>query len=722
MLTPSRRSASSAPARRRAARERPGGGDDGGDDVVGRRAVDARSRGRAARSTSRARRRASASSRRSRRRRRRRRRRARPRGRAARRAPAASRRARRSGRWRGAPAAAPRERVGRQSIRRRLDAAQVRLREDAPVGGERRARRRAAKRRASRARARGRSTASPSPSSGTRRRERAEYIAASSPARSHSATGSATKTTPGCDAKRWRSAARTVDFPAPMLPSSERTKGVVAIGVRRHGSEATASTPRTRSSPRPTPRPRPRVDLAATASTRPRSASWRSSSSSRFFRPPSARALGPRRWRGLRSRRWGVGAAHGRDCARDGCRRPAVDELPGSARLHGKAMREAADVPSKAQVKAAVPKHCFTPRYQEVAWVRRNLGRAVAGVPGGGHADPAEGGVPPALGGVRGGGGHGVDGDVGRRPRVRPRRLLGQQAPRDRRRLPPAHGAPRAVLFVAALARRAPRAHEPHHQGRRTCPPSSAGAPGSRTPAARPSSPTRGGLQGRGRAPARPPPRDRLAGVFAVGRDGRLKYGTSNHFVPARPFSSALWDVRKGWASKVWQSDVGVVAMVAALAALATKVGAASVLALYAGLLAVVNMWLVGYTWLRTPTSTSRTSRPTSFRTCAAPSSPSTGRTGRIFDWFHHRIGLTHVAHHIDCTIPHYHAKEATDAIAAAFRRRTSTTRRRCTRRCGASPRTASPSSRAPTAATRGCPSEALPTHARVSAWAFEPV
>lgn len=38
-----------------------------------------------------------------------------------------------------------------------------------------------------------------------------------------------------------------------------------------------------------------------------------------------------------------------------------------------------------------------------------------------------------------------------------------------------------------------------------------------------------------------------------------------------------------------------------------------------------------------------------------------------IIDWLHHRIGTTHVAHHIDCTIPHYHAREATDAIKAAF-------------------------------------------------------
>merc|ERR1719163_1021430 len=151
------------------------------------------------------------------------------------------------------------------------------------------------------------------------------------------------------------------------------------------------------------------------------------------------------------------------------------------------------------------------------------------------------------------------------------------------------------------------------------------------------------------------------------GATGGPKYGTSNHFVPARPFSSALWDVRKGWASKVWQSDVGVVAMVAALAALATKVGAASVLALYAGPLAVVNMWLVGYTWLQhTDVDIPHLSADEfsymrgAFLTVDRP-------YGRIFDWFHHRIGSTHVAHHIDCTIPHYHAKEATDAIAAAF-------------------------------------------------------
>ena len=34
-----------------------------------------------------------------------------------------------------------------------------------------------------------------------------------------------------------------------------------------------------------------------------------------------------------------------------------------------------------------------------------------------------------------------------------------------------------------------------------------------------------------------------------------------------------------------------------------------------------------------------------------------------IFDWFHHKIGSTHVCHHLISKIPHYHALEATQHI-----------------------------------------------------------
>ena len=40
---------------------------------------------------------------------------------------------------------------------------------------------------------------------------------------------------------------------------------------------------------------------------------------------------------------------------------------------------------------------------------------------------------------------------------------------------------------------------------------------------------------------------------------------------------------------------------------------------------------------------------------------------GPIFNFLHHGIGSTHVVHHIDCTIPHYRAWAATDAVKKAF-------------------------------------------------------
>ena len=36
-------------------------------------------------------------------------------------------------------------------------------------------------------------------------------------------------------------------------------------------------------------------------------------------------------------------------------------------------------------------------------------------------------------------------------------------------------------------------------------------------------------------------------------------------------------------------------------------------------------------------------------------------------DFLHHKIGSTHVLHHIDCTIPHYNARRATEAIKNGF-------------------------------------------------------
>ena len=42
-------------------------------------------------------------------------------------------------------------------------------------------------------------------------------------------------------------------------------------------------------------------------------------------------------------------------------------------------------------------------------------------------------------------------------------------------------------------------------------------------------------------------------------------------------------------------------------------------------------------------------------------------RYGPTFDFLHHKIGSTHVAHHVESSIPHYNALEATEALKTAF-------------------------------------------------------
>ena len=136
--------------------------------------------------------------------------------------------------------------------------------------------------------------------------------------------------------------------------------------------------------------------------------------------------------------------------------------------------------------------------------------------------------------------------------------------------------------------------------------------------------------------------------------------GMSNHFWPFRPCSAVMWPGK--WASKVLGSTAGVAAALGVLGWWATKAGAGAVMALYGGPLLVINMWLITYTWLQhTDVDVPHLSAEAfsymrgAFLTIDRPYPP-------LIDWLHHRIGTTHVAHHIDCTIPHYHAQEATGA------------------------------------------------------------
>ena len=145
---------------------------------------------------------------------------------------------------------------------------------------------------------------------------------------------------------------------------------------------------------------------------------------------------------------------------------------------------------------------------------------------------------------------------------------------------------------------------------------------------------------------------------------GKLSLG-SNHFWPARPFSTLLWP--GSWARKVWISDLGVGAVLGLLGLWASKAGFAAVAAIYGGPYLVVNAWLVAITWLQHTDVDVPHLSSQSFSYMRGAFLSIDRPYGRFINWLHHNIGSTHAVHHVDCTVPHYHAVEATAAVAKAF-------------------------------------------------------
>mmetsp|Transcript_1100 Transcript_1100/g.4179 ORF Transcript_1100/g.4179 Transcript_1100/m.4179 type:complete len:456 (-) Transcript_1100:76-1443(-) len=151
-----------------------------------------------------------------------------------------------------------------------------------------------------------------------------------------------------------------------------------------------------------------------------------------------------------------------------------------------------------------------------------------------------------------------------------------------------------------------------------------------------------------------------------TGATGGSARGITNHFLPN--VNTGPMELFPGsWKAKVWKSDVGVAAVVAALAFWVSQTSFATVFALYFGPYMFVNVWLVLYTWLQhTDTDVPHLASSEwsyikgAFLTIDRP-------YGAVFDFLHHRIGSTHVAHHVDCTIPHYHAVQATEALKNTY-------------------------------------------------------
>jgi omega-6 fatty acid desaturase (delta-12 desaturase) len=153
---------------------------------------------------------------------------------------------------------------------------------------------------------------------------------------------------------------------------------------------------------------------------------------------------------------------------------------------------------------------------------------------------------------------------------------------------------------------------------------------------------------------------------LTTGATGGPTRGMTSHFWPAKPFSTALFPGQ--WRAKAWISTLGVMAMLGCLGWWAFAAGSiVPVVALYVGPYFVVNFWLVLYTWLQhTDVEVPHFADDEwswvrgAFMSVDRPYGP-------VFDFLHHRIGSTHVAHHMDARIPHYHAKRATDALKQAF-------------------------------------------------------
>lgn len=145
----------------------------------------------------------------------------------------------------------------------------------------------------------------------------------------------------------------------------------------------------------------------------------------------------------------------------------------------------------------------------------------------------------------------------------------------------------------------------------------------------------------------------------ATGGPGR---GRSNHFWPRAPFESDLFPPR--WHRRVNLSLAGVAATLGLLAAWAVAAGSVMpVLALYAGPYLVVNAWLVTYTWLH-HTDVDIPHFDDDEWTWTLGALQTVDRPyGRMIDALHHGIGSTHVAHHVDPTVPHYHGRIVTSAL-----------------------------------------------------------
>lgn len=150
-----------------------------------------------------------------------------------------------------------------------------------------------------------------------------------------------------------------------------------------------------------------------------------------------------------------------------------------------------------------------------------------------------------------------------------------------------------------------------------------------------------------------------LASTGKVAQDGTPLDGRiADHFRPSSPmFPEKI-------SGKIFLSTVTVILSCAALGYAAFEYGVLPVTLWYLGPYTWVNAWLVLYTWLQ-HTDPSVPHYGEGEWTWVKGGLSTIDRPYGIFDFFHHCIGSTHVAHHLFHEMPWYNAIEATAALKA---------------------------------------------------------
>jgi hypothetical protein len=151
-----------------------------------------------------------------------------------------------------------------------------------------------------------------------------------------------------------------------------------------------------------------------------------------------------------------------------------------------------------------------------------------------------------------------------------------------------------------------------------------------------------------------------LSGGRVNWRGGRLSKSIMRitHFIG---YNSDLFPPQ--WTTRVNLSGVGVLAMISALAYWANIRSFEEMAIWYLLPYSITNLWLVLYTWLHHTHHDVPHFGQESFNWLRGALSTVDRPYTPLINHLNHHIGSTHVLHHLNSKIPHYHAEEATLCI-----------------------------------------------------------